>query len=206
MPRGPKGERRPADVIGNAVKVMRIATSVRRFPAALVDRRDGTACFIVRDETAFEQQLKRDAPLLIERITQAILARSTEAVLTYREASGLPDNELPELFIASSIAVTLHRDLGLLCRCEYLYTLIAYAMCAPITDDLLKSIGELHADLALFDANQRPLVAVEVKVDADGRPPFAIVNDIEKLRKLARLCPVTPLVLSHDDGSAEPRA
>ena len=25
MPRGPKGERRPADVIGNAVKVMRIA-------------------------------------------------------------------------------------------------------------------------------------------------------------------------------------
>ena len=26
MPHGPKGERRPADVIGNAVKVMRIAT------------------------------------------------------------------------------------------------------------------------------------------------------------------------------------
>jgi hypothetical protein len=26
MPRGPKGERRPTDVIGNAVKVMRIAT------------------------------------------------------------------------------------------------------------------------------------------------------------------------------------
>jgi hypothetical protein len=26
MPRGPKGERRPADVIGNAVKVMKIAT------------------------------------------------------------------------------------------------------------------------------------------------------------------------------------
>ena len=25
MPRGPKGQRRPADVIGNAVKVMRIA-------------------------------------------------------------------------------------------------------------------------------------------------------------------------------------
>ncbi len=26
MPRGPKGEKRPADVTGNAVKVMRIAT------------------------------------------------------------------------------------------------------------------------------------------------------------------------------------
>ena len=26
MPRGPRGEKRPADVIGNAVKVVRIAT------------------------------------------------------------------------------------------------------------------------------------------------------------------------------------
>jgi len=26
MPRGPKGEKRPANVIGNAVKVIRIAT------------------------------------------------------------------------------------------------------------------------------------------------------------------------------------
>ncbi len=26
MPRGPRGQKRPADVIGNAVKVMRIAT------------------------------------------------------------------------------------------------------------------------------------------------------------------------------------
>jgi hypothetical protein len=26
LPKGPKGEKRPADVIGNAVKVMRIAT------------------------------------------------------------------------------------------------------------------------------------------------------------------------------------
>jgi hypothetical protein len=27
MPKGPRGEKRPADVIGNAVKVMRIATA-----------------------------------------------------------------------------------------------------------------------------------------------------------------------------------
>ena len=34
MPRGPKGEKRPADVIGNAVKVMRIATGEEdEFPA-----------------------------------------------------------------------------------------------------------------------------------------------------------------------------
>jgi hypothetical protein len=29
MPRGPRGGKRPADVIGNAVKVMRIATGMR---------------------------------------------------------------------------------------------------------------------------------------------------------------------------------
>ena len=35
MPRGPKGQKRPADVIGNAVKVMRIATGEEEesFPA-----------------------------------------------------------------------------------------------------------------------------------------------------------------------------
>ncbi len=30
MPKGPKGQKRPADVIGNAVRVMRIATGEER--------------------------------------------------------------------------------------------------------------------------------------------------------------------------------
>ena len=35
MPTGPKGQKRPADVIGNAVKVMRIATGqIEESPAA----------------------------------------------------------------------------------------------------------------------------------------------------------------------------
>lgn len=32
MPKGPRGEKRPADVIGNAVKVMRIATGEEAEP------------------------------------------------------------------------------------------------------------------------------------------------------------------------------
>ncbi|HZR84561.1 MAG TPA: RNA-binding protein [Candidatus Binatia bacterium] len=47
MPRGPKGERRPADVIGNAVHVMRIATGevedVKNDPAKEHMRRGGLA-------------------------------------------------------------------------------------------------------------------------------------------------------------------
>jgi hypothetical protein len=36
MPRGPKGEKRPADVIGNAVHVMRIATGdIEDAPSAI---------------------------------------------------------------------------------------------------------------------------------------------------------------------------
>ena len=47
MPRGPRGERRPADVIGNAVHVMRIATGEtedeKRDPAKEHMRRGGLA-------------------------------------------------------------------------------------------------------------------------------------------------------------------
>ena len=45
MPRGPKGERHPADVNGNAVKVMRIATGeeeeTARDPAKEFHRKGG---------------------------------------------------------------------------------------------------------------------------------------------------------------------
>jgi hypothetical protein len=38
MPRGPQGQKRPADVIGNAVKVMRIATGEEE---EISDRKSG---------------------------------------------------------------------------------------------------------------------------------------------------------------------
>ena len=49
MPKGPKGEKRPADVIGNAVRVMRIATgeeaedAAPENPAAVLGRKGGAA-------------------------------------------------------------------------------------------------------------------------------------------------------------------
>jgi hypothetical protein len=43
MPRGPKGEKRPADVIGNAVKVMRIATGEESEDYANATAKDSTA-------------------------------------------------------------------------------------------------------------------------------------------------------------------
>ncbi len=43
MPRGPKGEKRPADVIGNAVKVMRIATGEETESLPIDDGKDPAA-------------------------------------------------------------------------------------------------------------------------------------------------------------------
>ena len=43
MPTGPKGEKRPADVIGNAVRVMRIATGEETEAAPADDGKDPAA-------------------------------------------------------------------------------------------------------------------------------------------------------------------
>lgn len=43
MPRGPKGEKRPADVIGNAVKVMKIAVGEETEDAAPEDGKNKAA-------------------------------------------------------------------------------------------------------------------------------------------------------------------
>jgi hypothetical protein len=43
MPKGPKGQNRPADVIGNAVKVMRIATGEEQEDCGADDGKDPAA-------------------------------------------------------------------------------------------------------------------------------------------------------------------
>lgn len=43
MPRGPQGQKRPADVIGGAVKVMRIATGEETEDAPVDDGKDKAA-------------------------------------------------------------------------------------------------------------------------------------------------------------------
>jgi hypothetical protein len=48
MPRGPKGEKRPADVIGNAVHVMRIATGEIDETATTEDGKNAAAVALGR--------------------------------------------------------------------------------------------------------------------------------------------------------------
>jgi hypothetical protein len=48
MPRGPKGEKRPADVVGNAVHVMRIATGEIDETAVTEDGKNAAAVALGR--------------------------------------------------------------------------------------------------------------------------------------------------------------
>ena len=48
MPKGPRGEKRPADVIGNAVHVMRIATGEMEEGLAIDDGKDPAAVALGR--------------------------------------------------------------------------------------------------------------------------------------------------------------
>jgi len=58
MPKGPKGEKRPADVIGAAVKVMQIAdVSFNTVAKLLVDA--GKVCAAFHDETVRGIKAKR---------------------------------------------------------------------------------------------------------------------------------------------------
>jgi hypothetical protein len=79
MPRGPKGERRPADVIGNAVHVMRIATGEE---VEILDTDDG------KDQAARELGRKGGAA----RAAKMTPARRAEiAKKAARKRWGQPD-------------------------------------------------------------------------------------------------------------------
>jgi hypothetical protein len=56
MPPGHKGEKRPADLIGNAVKVMRIATGEETDDAAKALGAKGVALAMVADATSLAPQ------------------------------------------------------------------------------------------------------------------------------------------------------
>ena len=65
MPRGPKGEKRPADVIGNAVRVMRIATGEEteevREPGKEYARKGGIKGGVARAKTLSAERRKQIA-------------------------------------------------------------------------------------------------------------------------------------------------
>src|SRR6202012_5540003 len=71
-------------------------------------------------------------------IEKAIVAFGTEAVLQYRTmATPRHDNEVPESFIRSFVALRLHERLGCQAHVERLYTATALDLGAPLSVDLV---------------------------------------------------------------------
>src|SRR5438093_177237 len=109
-----------------------------------------------------------------------ILATGTEAVTAYRDMSGCrQDNEVPERFISSLMAVNLHKALRILAKAERQYTQIIEDMGVQLDSESRRKIKGLSADIALYDA-ARPLSVIEVKKFAEGMNVQEIDTDLHK--------------------------
>jgi hypothetical protein len=92
MPRGPKGEKRPADVIGNAVHVMRIATGEIDETATTEDGKNAAAVALGRmggnptgRSSLCITHRNRKEPILVHQI------RSSVSFANARQGSPLPN-------------------------------------------------------------------------------------------------------------------
>jgi hypothetical protein len=106
MPRGPKGEKRPADVIGNAVHVMRIATGeVEDNPAPEHSRRGGLKGGVARARKLSEAERRSIAKKAAKarwRTNQTEKKKRTSAIVAYetlpaRTSSCMKSKELVTL-------------------------------------------------------------------------------------------------------------
>jgi hypothetical protein len=97
MPKGPKGQKRPADVIGNAVRVMRIATGEAQEDYEAKPEKNAAAAELGRKGGAV--RAKRMTP---ER--RAEIARGSDAAVERREL--MPDHR-SHLIFSPRIDITL---------------------------------------------------------------------------------------------------
>jgi len=95
---------------------------------------------------------------------KAIVEFGTEAVLRYRTvAETRHDNELPESFLRSFVALRLHERFGYQVHVERLYTAMAVDLGMPVTPDLVTVLGAFRADVAVYQSG-RPFAVIELKI------------------------------------------
>jgi len=93
----------------------------------------------------------------------AILTAGTDAVNVYKEISGSgQDNEVPERFMTSLMAVSLRKTIGLLAKAERQYTQIAEDLGLELDAESRRRIIGLSADIALYDG-ALPAAVIEAK-------------------------------------------
>jgi len=126
-------------------------------------------------------------------VIEALNEFCTEAVLLYRALSGLPDNELPEVFLGAFAAPRLHDRFNCPVRIEYPYLKLALRPGVERSVELISELGQLRADLALFRSGSPPAI-IEFKILDEGCPPAACAVDAYKMRRLAQRCEIAAYV------------
>ena len=117
---------------------------------------------------------------------RTIVEFGTEAVLRYRTvAETRHDNELPESFLRSFVALRLHERFGYPVHVERLYTTMAVDLGMPITPDLVTVLGAFRADVAVYQSG-RPSAVIELKIFDAASPLPSVGLELDKAQILAR--------------------
>ena len=117
---------------------------------------------------------------------KAIVEFGTEAVLRYRTvAEPRHDNELPESFLRSFVALRLHERFGYQVHVERLYTAMAIDLGMPVTADLVTVLGAFRADVALYQ-HGRPFAVIELKIFDAPSPLPSVGLELDRAEILAR--------------------
>ena len=125
---------------------------------------------------------------------KAVVEFGTEAVLRYRAvAQPRHDNELPESFLRSFVALRLHEQFGYQVHVERLYTAMALDLGMPMTPDLVNVLGGFRADVAVYE-NAQPSAIVELKIFDAASPLPSLGLELDKAQILARFAKLRILV------------
>lgn len=117
---------------------------------------------------------------------KAVVEFGAEAVLRYRTvAETRHDNELPESFLRSFVALRLHERFGYQVHIERLYTAMALDLGMPVTPDLVTVLGAFRADIAVYESG-RPSAILELKIFDAASPLPSLGLELDKAQILAR--------------------
>ncbi len=120
------------------------------------------------------------------RFADAISRHGTEAVQAYRTMSGIEhDNELPEAFLGSWIALALHREFQVNAHIESSFTGMARRLGQPDDPGLTEAMGGRRGDIAIFEAGN-PTAVIEIKIHDEGGQKGRVQQDLARMRELAR--------------------
>jgi hypothetical protein len=122
-------------------------------------------------------------------VMNSIVEFGTDAVLRYRKISQEPDNEVPEYFLGSFIALGLYERFQCGVHLEHLYTDVATSVGVPRSSELTNKIGGQRADVALYK-DGFPIAIIELKLLDERHPLVNIEADALKVRKLGEMCKV----------------